>query len=186
MYNYRFNSPIFHRWQIIHTNQAPLGEERRPGAGLLMGQHPRRRPNVKPELIGITMTRIAVIITGSKRRIKGWPARVIKGGVSVKYRQLGLWAAPTIITLWRPQKRGFHSARQSLAAYQNALKRWTRDDQPMLVYRWATVFDDGPTLNQNCLNVSCLLGLKRLTWCRTCSAFTPYATQDKRTATNPR
>ena len=34
----------------------------------------------------------------------------------------------------------------------------TRDIEPLLVQCWSTVYDAGPTLNQQWLNVSCLLG----------------------------
>ena len=33
-----------------------------------------------------------------------------------------------------------------------------RDVGPTLVYCWPTVYDGGPTVNQRCVNVSCLLG----------------------------
>ena len=39
----------------------------------------------------------------------------------------------------------------------------TRDIVPMLVQCWSTVYDAGPTLNQQWNNVSCLLGLMCLT-----------------------
>ena len=41
-------------------------------------------------------------------------------------------------------------------------ERWNqeaRDIETMLAYRWPTVYDAGPTLNQQCFNVSCLLGM---------------------------
>ena len=34
----------------------------------------------------------------------------------------------------------------------------TCDVDPTLVYCWPTVYDVGPTVNQGCANVSCLLG----------------------------
>ena len=37
----------------------------------------------------------------------------------------------------------------------------TRDIVPMLVQCWSTVYDAGPTLNQQWDNVSCLLGCAR-------------------------
>ena len=57
-------------------------------------------------------------------------------------------AAPSLITPPSPQTQA-HSQQ-------------TRDVLPMLVYCWASVVDDGPTLNQHWLNVSCLLGIARI------------------------
>ena len=34
----------------------------------------------------------------------------------------------------------------------------TQDVESILVKRWSTVYDAGPTLNQHCFNVLCLLG----------------------------
>ena len=34
----------------------------------------------------------------------------------------------------------------------------TRDIEPLLIQCWASVVDGGPTLNQQWLNVACLLG----------------------------
>ena len=40
-----------------------------------------------------------------------------------------------------------------------AITQQTRDIEPLLVQCWASVVDGGPALNQQWLNVSCLLGM---------------------------
>ena len=42
------------------------------------------------------------------------------------------------------------------------LSQQTRDVEPVFIYCWANVADDGPALNQSWPNCSCLLGLPLL------------------------
>ena len=62
------------------------------------------------------------------------------------------WLCPLSVNMaWKPRCTLSGAVRPPVSLQQ------TRDIEPLLVQCWASVYDAGPTLNQQWLNVSCLL-----------------------------
>ena len=53
---------------------------------------------------------------------------------------------------------GLETSARSEGMFSPVRSQETRDIEALLVQCWASVVDGGPTLNQQWLNVSCLLG----------------------------